>query len=119
MRAGHTREKSIEERVRDWAIARGWLNPKVKFAEAGYPDRIYVGFGVTVWIEFKKPGEKVEPGSLQEYRINELRKRGANVIWTDSFEAAIGYLQGFMGPARLPDPRDKAAHLPSRGRTVP
>lgn len=84
-------ERGIENRTNEWARARGWLAHKVKFGDAGYPDRLYVNlYGYYVWIEFKRPGK--EPEDIQYHRMEQMRQRGMDVTWTDNYSDAIGYL---------------------------
>lgn len=55
----------------------GYLCHKWMSSVRGVPDRIFIGNGHTVFIETKS-----DQGHLrkqQEFRINELRKRGADV----------------------------------------
>lgn len=51
----------------------------------GSPDRWFFFPGAQLLIiELKRPGEKPEP--LQKHEMNELRKKGFYVAWTDSIE---------------------------------
>lgn len=48
----------------------------------GIPDRLCVCNGRTIWVELKKPGEVPRP--LQNARIAELEKHGAEVYVLDN-----------------------------------
>lgn len=94
-------EKEIEAKVVTWAKKHGFLAPKVKFAEAGYPDRLFLSpKGHTIFIEFKVPGERPDP--LQQYRIRTLRERGIPAFWTDSFVESVNILKAALEPSQLP-----------------
>jgi hypothetical protein len=107
------KEKVAENKVTKWAIANGWLAEKVKFATSGYPDHIYFGFGKTILIEYKR--HKQVPRGLQEYRINELRKRGIEVYWTTSHRFGIAILAA----AQLSSQCDQNAAQSGQRRSVP
>lgn len=105
-----TLEVDIEDKVVTWAKKHKFLTPKVKFVEAGYPDRLFVSpYGHTIFIEFKKPGE--QPSAIQYHRLDELRKRGVPATWCDSVHEAIGILntalETALGAPPLPEPSDK------------
>lgn len=91
-------EVSIEDEVVKWAKKNKFLTPKVRFTEAGYPDRLFVSpYGHTIFIEFKKPGE--EPSPLQYHRLSELTKRGVPATWCDNVLEAIGILKSSLETA--------------------
>lgn len=91
-------EKTIENFVVWWAKERGFLTPKVKFSEAGWPDRLFISpQGHTIFIEFKVPGEV--PDKLQEYRLEQLRKRGITADWCDNTVAALVILKAALESA--------------------
>ena len=53
-----------------------------------WPDRLFLfNNGAHLFIEFKRPGEKVRPN--QEYAINRLRSMGHEVEVCETVEAAI------------------------------
>ena len=89
------KEKTIENRLRKWALARGWR--VIKFTprgDVGWPDRIFIWKdGTHVWLELKRPGEEPEP--IQFFRISLLRRSKCNVDWFDNFEQAVEYLKLF------------------------
>lgn len=98
-------EVAIENRVTRWARLNGWLVEKVRFANAGYPDRIYFGYGHCILIEYKRPPYEPEP--LQNERISELKKRGILATWADHERTAIRILKAAMATPRIP----AAGHL--------
>ena len=60
----------------------------IKIKQTGWPDRIYfVGDGVCVFIEYKRPGE--EPTPLQYDILERLDEEGYWVLWTDNESDAI------------------------------
>jgi hypothetical protein len=86
------REATIEGRIVSWARRRGWITAKLRFIEAGWPDRLFVNkYGYHIYMETKVPGK--EPRELQYQRINELRERGVNATWTDDSDDGIYYLR--------------------------
>lgn len=86
-----TLEKQIENKVSKWAKASCWICHKVRFAENGWPDRLYIHpLGLHVWIEYKRPGQV--PAPLQIERIRTLLDQGVKAGWTDNYEDAIYFL---------------------------
>lgn len=113
-------EKAIEERTCGWARSRGWLAHKVRFGDAGYPDRLFINrFGFHCYLEFKRPG--AEPDPIQHHRINQLVNRGVAATWTDNYNDAISWLYQFedLHSPRLPVAGDKDASDPDSGGTIP
>lgn len=91
-------EVDIEDKVVAWAKKHKFLTPKVKFVEAGYPDRLFISpYGHTIFIEFKKPGE--EPTPIQAHRLTELTKRGVPATWCDNVIEAIRILEASLETA--------------------
>lgn len=116
-----TLEVDIEDAVVKWAKKRKFLTPKVKFVEAGYPDRLFVSpYGHTIFIEFKKPGE--QPSAIQNHRLEELRKRGIPATWCDSVHEAIGILNAALetslGAPPISEEGDKASIISGVRRAV-
>lgn len=94
-------EIEAENKYKEWTKENDVICLKVKFIEAGYPDRLSIlPNGLHVWIEFKREGEEPEP--LQAHRIQEMGKRGVLVGWTDDANVAIRFVQAFLEAARLP-----------------
>lgn len=109
-------EKDIENAVVQWAIKQGFLAPKVKFTEAGWPDRLFLGHGASIFIEFKRPGE--QPDKLQEFRIEQLNKRGIPAYWCDSFADAISILTLAMDSPSVSGEGNKTDVEPGSSRVV-
>jgi hypothetical protein len=74
-------ESDIEKDCKDWSRSQGWLTMKYT-GERGYPDRIFIREGVTVWVELKREGK--EPTKYPHHKMKQLHDVGANVYWTDS-----------------------------------
>jgi hypothetical protein len=110
-------EKSIEDKVVKWARTAGWLALKVNFVEKGFPDRLFIYRGHTIFLEFKKPGEK--PEALQEFRIAELQRQGIPAFWVDNAITAISFLKAAMEPSPVPGASHKDATVSSIRRAVP
>lgn len=87
-----TLEADIELAVVAWAEDHGWEVRKVKWlGRDGAPDRVFFGYGRTVWIEFKRPGEEPRPNQVREHR--RMAKGGAKVHAVDSVEQGIAILR--------------------------
>jgi hypothetical protein len=76
-------ESKVEKDCVDWAQSQGWLTMKYT-GERGYPDRIFIKGGATIWVELKREGN--EPTKAQRYKIRKLKEAGADAYWTDSLE---------------------------------
>lgn len=95
-------EKDIEGRVRAWAVKHGFLVVKVRFAEVGYPDRLFISpKGHTIFIEFKRPGE--QPEQIQLYRLRQLQSRNIPAYWSDNYVGAVNILKAALEPEELPE----------------
>lgn len=76
-------EKDIEKKVSEYAKKLGWLGAKLNSESArGWPDRLYVRNGVTVFIEFKRKGGRIS--ALQKKRLHDLEQQNmrAYTVWT-------------------------------------
>lgn len=60
----------------------------------GYPDRQLFWLGGSMFIEFKRKGEKLR--KLQEHIIAELRSRGQRVDVHDDFEQCMEQVAGYI-----------------------
>jgi hypothetical protein len=111
-------EKYIEDKVVQWALKHGFLTPKVRFAERGWPDRLFLSpTGHTIFIEFKDPAiTKVEP--LQNYRIMELRRRGIPAFYCNNVIEGINILKAALEPSPVSEESDSDAPQPSLGGTI-
>jgi hypothetical protein len=68
--------KHVEKPACVYAEERGWMQRKV--GDDGWPDRVFIRKGRTVWWEFKIPaGGILSPKQTQ--RIKELNEHGAEV----------------------------------------
>ena len=87
-----SKEKQTEGAVVLWANANGWRNYKLSgLGEKGKPDRVFLHHPkLTVFIEFKKPGEP--PTKLQLWHQSNLMQMGFTCLITDSAEEAINLL---------------------------
>ena len=88
-----SRESSIEKKIVREAKARGY--DVFKFTSPGrrgVPDRIFINqFGVTFFIEVKRPGH--EPTPLQKREILRMSYRSRLLAtWVDNVEDAIVFL---------------------------
>ena len=104
-------EKSIEMKVVRWAKLAGWLVLKMNPAwNKGVPDRMFLGpGGVTVFIEFKKPGGKVAP--LQLYYNEWLKQLGHHAHILDNYDDAVRALESALLPTESDEEdADSAAH---------
>lgn len=110
-------ESEIEQNVVKWARKKGFLTPKVRFAENGWPDRLFISpKGHTIFIEMKRPGEVPDP--LQEYRMVELRKRGIPAFWCDTYLEALNILLAALEPETVSEASRKAIAVASVSRLV-
>jgi hypothetical protein len=110
-------EVNIENEVVAWAKKKGFLTPKVRFVEVGYPDRLFLSpKGHTIFIEFKRPGKRPEP--IQAYRINELARRGIPAFWCDTVHGALTILAAALEPEVVPRASDSDALGASISRIV-
>lgn len=103
-------ERTIEDQVCIWARKNKFLALKVKFIEAGWPDRLFLGHGASIFIEFKRPGEV--PDKLQEFRLGQLRGCGIPAYWTDNALEGISILRDAMDSARVPEAGHTADVIP-------
>jgi hypothetical protein len=111
-------EKDIEGNVVRWAAKRGFLTLKVKFADIGYPDRLFISpKGHTIFIEFKVPGKKPDP--IQNFRLSQLRARGIPAYWADTFIEAVNILKAALEPETVSEASHKTLVESSVRRLIP
>lgn len=88
-----TRERDIEQYLVERVKALGGECRKIRWiGRHGAPDRLVMlpwsdtsrGYGDTIWIELKAPGEKAKPHQAREH--DRMRKMGQRVEVIDSFE---------------------------------
>lgn len=78
-RQNEVTESAIQHRIIKRYEAAGYIVVKINLcSKPGFPDLILLKDGKTLFIEVKRPGGKPRP--LQQYRINELRKAGFEVL---------------------------------------
>lgn len=72
-------ESKIQSKIVKRYESDGWLVVKLLTTTMnGIPDLMCLKNGKTIFIEVKRPGQKPRP--LQEYRHDQLRKQGFEVI---------------------------------------
>jgi Holliday junction resolvase len=72
-------ESKIQNNITNRYQKNGWMVIKlIKTTCSGIPDLMCLRNGITLFIEVKRPGK--EPGPLQQFRHEELRKQGFDVI---------------------------------------
>lgn len=77
------RESKVEKEAVNYAKAMGWWVSKFTSpGKRGVPDRVFIKAGIVVFMEFKRPGEKLT--AQQSLRRKEMRKHGAIVVWADT-----------------------------------
>jgi hypothetical protein len=85
-------ESFVEAKVAVWCVERGIITLKfTPDGQRGWPDRIFIRDGRVAFIEFKADGEQPRP--LQMHRMQLLNDANIPVIWTNSFEEAIKFLE--------------------------
>jgi hypothetical protein len=90
MKPRKPKESSVERDCVEWARERGILVTKNDTrANAGVPDRVFwLPGGRVLIIEFKRPGEDVELGSIQQGFIEHLRSAG---YWIEVVETKLEF----------------------------
>lgn len=94
-------ESRVENRLRDKAKKMGCLC--LKFMPCGHngvPDRIFIGFGHTVFVELKAPSQK--PRANQIAMHDTLRDKGVDVRVIDTINGVDAFLEEMQATARLP-----------------
>ena len=81
------RESRIEKTSRLLAEKRGWFQVKIERSSVnGFPDRLFIKNGNTIYVEFKNDAGKLRPE--QERVIDTMRKHGASVYVISTLEEA-------------------------------
>lgn len=79
----HALEAVVEAEVSRYAMSQGVMTLKLNVSgRRGWPDRIYLWRGKTIFIEFKREGE--QPRKLQEFIHGQLRGNGFEVYVVDA-----------------------------------
>lgn len=72
-------ESKIQNNITKRYQKNGWMVIKlIKTTCSGIPDLMCLRNGITLFIEVKRPGKEPEP--LQQFRHEELRKQGFEVL---------------------------------------
>lgn len=90
---GKQPESKLSTKIMEAWRKRGAFVYKVhgsEFQMSGIPDLSGVYRGISVWCETKMPGNK--PSKIQEYRIEQIRKSGGQVVVAYSVEEALKLL---------------------------
>ena len=98
------RESTIEKKVCAYWKNRGWV--PIKFASpgtAGAPDRVFVGFGQSVFVEFKVPGGRLSPGQKAFHAM--MENAGLYVYIVNSIEAGMKLESDIKKYLRIRNPR--------------
>ncbi len=91
-------EAVLEETVCNRAGLAGYIHRKVSYVgRRGAPDRVFMGHGRTIWIEFKAKGEEPEPHQVREHRAMRLHG-GAEVHVVDDERQIPAILPGYVIP---------------------
>src|SRR5215831_12533435 len=84
-------ERDIEIAVIEYAHRMGCLYVKLNIVgRVGWPDRMFLYHGKVLFIEFKRPGERVR--AIQQYIHKQLRQQGFNVEVVDSITNGKHYI---------------------------
>ncbi|EML1096328.1 TPA: VRR-NUC domain-containing protein [Pseudomonas aeruginosa] len=84
-------EADVERPAKEFAKKRGWFVVKLMRCDIdSMPDDLFHRRGVTMYIEFKRPGE--QPSKKQRSRHRELRAHGIPVHVCDNLDTAYDLL---------------------------
>ena len=87
MKQQFQRESAIERKCKLLAQQKGWFQVKIeKTSVRGFPDRLFIRAGKTVYVEFKN-----EVGRLSDEQVRviaQMREHGADVYVISSMEEA-------------------------------
>jgi hypothetical protein len=88
-------EKIIENNIKKYLRTHDYLTYKIhvgRYGPEGFPDLLVVKYGITSYLEVKRPGEVPTP--IQIFRLKELRQAGcvAQPVW--SLKDAVQALRG-------------------------
>lgn len=94
-------ESYDEKRACSWADQNRILHIKLNLTgRRGWPDRLFIlTEGRTLWVEFKRQGEKPEP--LQGYVHRQLFNRGHTVHVLTRWQDCTALLEALLGPEAL------------------
>lgn len=77
-----TKESRLEANGVRYAVERGWMHKKI--GTNAWPDHMFLRRGRTVFVEFKREGEK--PRANQDRRLGQLRDNGFEAVVIDRKE---------------------------------
>ena len=81
------RESRIEKTSRLLAEKRGWFQVKIERTSVnGFPDRLFIKNGNTIYVEFKNDAGKLRPE--QERVIETMRSHGTKVYVVSTLDEA-------------------------------
>lgn len=90
-----TVEKQLEAKAGEVGKKYGFQSYKIAaVSRKGLPDRIFIGWGVVIFVEFKSKGEDTTP--IQKYVIKELQEHGGTVLVIDSLKGLEDALRKCM-----------------------
>lgn len=113
-------EVDIEAAANKVLSKEGWLCLKVKFWDAGWPDRLYIHLtGLHVWVEYKRNETQTEPYPLQNVRLRSLGERNIYATWTDNSNDAIHYCRAALVSSGVPSGRYQNAVGTRSGGAIP
>jgi len=93
-------ESAIEDEVSRYAMRMGIMTLKLNVSgRRGWPDRIYLCRGQTMFIEFKRLGHKQTPAQQREH--TRLTNQHVDVIVVDSIEEGKLLIDEWVHPAWL------------------
>jgi len=87
-------ESEVEATVVAYAKSKGCMERKMNGpGYRGWPDRLFMYNGKTIWIEFKRLGER--PDNLQRFLHGRLRDNGFDVEVVDNIAAGRQVIDRF------------------------
>lgn len=93
-------ESNVELDVVAWAENHGWLVRKIAYiGRKGCPDRLFIGYGQRIVIEFKRSGGDPDPLQSREHR--RWAAVGSPVPVVDNAEDGKAILLDYMGNVPL------------------
>ena len=91
------REKSVEDKIKDYLFSKGIYYFKVhgsKFMPPGIPDIVCCFNGSFLGIEVKRPGAKNEQSEQQKVHERNIIKAGGTYLLVDSLAEVQDFVEG-------------------------